>query len=150
MYGLVIDDRRLNFSSSHFIIEHDKCERLHGHNYGVKVELEADLDTRRMVVDFKEAKDLIAAVCDRLDHRILIPKESPDIQIKRKGGQVEISVKEKRYSFPETDCIFVDLPATTAEEIARYIYEELVRDLPSLEKVYVSESDGSTAYYTAD
>lgn len=148
MYGLVIDDRRLNFSSSHFIIEHDKCERLHGHNYGVKVELEAELDTRKMVADFKEAKDLIAAVCDKLDHRILIPKESADIQIQRNGGQAEITVKEKHYSFPESDCIFLPISATTAEEIARYIYEELRKDMPQIKKVYVSESDGSTAYYT--
>ncbi len=34
----------LRFSAAHFITFGGKCERLHGHNYGVQVEAEGELN----------------------------------------------------------------------------------------------------------
>ncbi len=150
MHGLVIDDPRLHFSSSHFIVDHDKCERLHGHNYHVRVELSGELDETHMVVDFKVAKDMIEELCDRLDHKILLPAESASLEINEVGSQLEVKSSDKFYSFPIEDCLLIPTRATTAEELAGYVFKELQKDLPQLQKVYVAESEGSVAYYEED
>jgi 6-pyruvoyltetrahydropterin/6-carboxytetrahydropterin synthase len=148
MHGLFIDDPKLNFSSSHFIVDHDKCERLHGHNYQVKIELLGEPRENFMVIDFKVAKDKILEICDRLDHRILLPGSSPSLEIKNNGEQIEVRSPEKFYSFPKRDCVILPIPATTAEELAKQIFSELKKTLPELGKVYVAESEGSTAFYS--
>jgi 6-pyruvoyltetrahydropterin/6-carboxytetrahydropterin synthase len=148
MHGLYIDDPKLNFSSSHFIVDHDKCERLHGHNYQVKIELVGKLGENFMVIDFKEAKDKINILCDSLDHRILLPGDSQSLQIQEKDEQIEVRGSEKFYSFPKGDCVILPIPATTAEELAVYLFNQLKKDLPQLDRVYVAESEGSTAFYS--
>ncbi len=41
------------FSAAHFItFAGDICERIHGHNYGVRASVEGPLDENRYVVDF--------------------------------------------------------------------------------------------------
>jgi 6-pyruvoyltetrahydropterin/6-carboxytetrahydropterin synthase len=150
MHGLVIDDSKLNFSSSHFIAEHDKCERLHGHNYQVKIEITGDLNEKFMVMDFKDAKDMVSALCDRLDHKILLPAHATSLKIREKGAQIEIETGNKFYSFPKEDCVLLPINATTAEELAGYLFKELKKELPQLKKVYVAESEGATAYYSEE
>jgi 6-pyruvoyltetrahydropterin/6-carboxytetrahydropterin synthase len=147
MQGLVIDDPKLNFSSSHFIAEHDKCERLHGHNYNVKVVLRGELNENSMVIDFREAKEKVLAICDMLDHKLLLPSNSPSLRITKRDDQIEVLSGDKFYSFPQVDCELLPIRATTAEELASYIFDEIHKSLPELSKVYVSESEGSVAFY---
>lgn len=150
MHGLLIEDSKLNFSSSHFIAEHNKCERLHGHNYRIKIELEGKLNEKFMVMDFKDAKDRVSAICDVLDHKILLPAHSPSLKIQEKRAQIEVKSAEKFYSFPKEDCVLLPIKATTAEELAGYVFKVMEKDIPTLSKVYVAESEGSAAYYSEE
>jgi 6-pyruvoyltetrahydropterin/6-carboxytetrahydropterin synthase len=150
MHGLVIDDPKLSFSSSHFIAEHDKCERLHGHNYRVKIELIGELGDDHMVQDFKEVKDTIKSLCDRLDHKILLPTQSPSLEIQDNGSQIDVQSLGKSYSFPKGDCEFLPIEASTAESLAKMVFMELKKDLPLLSRVFISESEGSIAFYSED
>lgn len=147
MYGLVIDGPRMRFSASHFIVEHEKCERIHGHNYRVKVELKGELNKNRMVMDFREIKEVIIGVIDRLDHKLLLPAKKGEIEIKEGEKQIEISTSTKFYSIPKEDYLLLPIKSTTAEDLARYIFDELKKQIPLITKVYVSETDGSTAFY---
>ena len=148
MYGLFIDDPKLNFASSHFIVEHDKCEHLHGHNYTVEIELAGGPDKDHMVIDFKVAKDAVKVLCDQLDHSVLLPGRSKSMTITENTGQIEVRLPEKFYSFPKGDCTIIPTEATTAEELAAYLYGELKKTLPKLTRIYVAESEGSKAYYS--
>jgi len=58
------------FSASHQLREYSgRCERLHGHNWRVRVHLAADeLDPAGMVIDFHELDRLLAAVLDPYEH----------------------------------------------------------------------------------
>ncbi len=72
----------LVFCSGHFITyDGDHCERIHGHNYRVAVEVEDDLDQNHYVVDFIALKDLTRAITDELDHRMLLPSRSQQIAV---------------------------------------------------------------------
>jgi 6-pyruvoyltetrahydropterin/6-carboxytetrahydropterin synthase len=150
MHGLSIDDPKLNFSSAHFIGEHDKCERIHGHNYRVKIELKGGLNDNFMVIDFNLAKERVKKLCDRMDHKILLPAKSQLLKLQEKGAQIEVKSRDKFFSFPKEDCELLPIRATTAEEIAKFLFDELRADLEQLKAVYVAESEGSTAFYLED
>ena len=62
------------FSAAHFItFAGDVCERLHGHNYRVAVEVTGPLDKNQYVVDFIALRDELKVITDDLDHRVLLP-----------------------------------------------------------------------------
>jgi 6-pyruvoyltetrahydropterin/6-carboxytetrahydropterin synthase len=114
------------FSAAHQIRMHGgKCERLHGHNWRIRVHARAGgLNGIGMVVDFADLQRVVADVCARFDHRI-VNEVSP---------------------FTEVN--------TTAENMARYFYEEANRRLleaeggrVSVSKVEVWENEGSLATY---
>ena len=65
---------RLEFSASHFLRNYcGKCEALHGHNFGVTVEVEGrELDPATgMLLDYKALKAETRAVLEGLDHKHL-------------------------------------------------------------------------------
>ena len=61
------------FAAAHFLAHyHGKCERLHGHNYRVRVTAEgASLDDGGMLVDFGVLKVALKAICAEFDHSSL-------------------------------------------------------------------------------
>ena len=62
-----------SFSAAHYLPEyHGKCERLHGHNYKVKVSVQSkQLNKGGMVIDFGVLKDELKKILDPLDHCFL-------------------------------------------------------------------------------
>lgn len=65
--------RDFQFAAAHRIPDHPgKCRHLHGHNYRVRVFLQASrLDELGMVVDFAKLKGWMKEVMERFDHRVL-------------------------------------------------------------------------------
>lgn len=104
-----------------------KCENIHGHNYKVVVVLRgAKLDKVGLLCDFVELKRRMAEVICSLDHVFL--NEMPP--------------------FTEIN--------PSAENIAKYFYEELSKLLPEtsngscLSHVTIYETDTTTATYRPD
>ena len=145
-----ISDPRCKFAAAHFLYQHDKCSRLHGHNYIVNVELTGDLNDKSFVVDFFIVKSKLLVITNRLDHHLLIPAESREIQINQETpeSQIYVEFNGKHYEFPPEDVILLPLVATTAELLAQYIYREMHSEFPQFKlKVEVGESEGSIAIY---
>lgn len=59
------------FSAAHSIPGHEKCGRLHGHNFRVEVEIEGEVKENGMVMDFYDLKKHLREVLSEFDHRIL-------------------------------------------------------------------------------
>ncbi len=93
------------FSAAHQIRLHGgKCERLHGHNWRVRVHARAsELNAIGMVVDFADLQRIVAEICARFDHRNV--NEVPP--------------------FDEVN--------TTAENLARFLHDEANRRLAASE-----------------
>jgi 6-pyruvoyltetrahydropterin/6-carboxytetrahydropterin synthase len=146
----------LTFCAGHFIsYEGDKCERLHGHNYRVAIEIEGPLDENHYVFDFIALKNLSQALTAELDHRMLLPLENPHILVAEADGQIEVRYRERRWSFPKDDCVLLPIANTTAELLAQYLAERLRQALeqsfqfvPKLMRVDVEESPGQSAQVT--
>lgn len=113
--------REFEFSAAHMLPGHEKCGRLHGHNYRGVVTIEGPL-ADGMVFDF----NLISMVIDQYDHVVLLPSEpkvlpeyeemEPNVQLAKWG----------KYRFPAQDVRVISFPQTTAENIARAISKDLV------------------------
>jgi 6-pyruvoyltetrahydropterin/6-carboxytetrahydropterin synthase len=61
------------FAAAHYLARyHGKCERLHGHNYRVRVTVKGDrLDEGGMLVDFGVLKAALRAILAEVDHASL-------------------------------------------------------------------------------
>ena len=111
-----------NFASAHFLIFADgKREALHGHNYQVSVAVEGELDRAGVLLDFITFKPLVKRVCDSLDHRTLIQKESPSLRIREGRKGVQVLYKDQRIILPRRDVILLPLANTSTELLAEYI-----------------------------
>ena len=70
MYEVTVERE---FSSGHFLRNYrGKCENPHGHNYKVRITLKGEaLDASGLLLDFKDLKQVMRPVIDRLDHQML-------------------------------------------------------------------------------
>ncbi|HVZ82684.1 MAG TPA: 6-carboxytetrahydropterin synthase QueD [Terracidiphilus sp.] len=70
MYEVTVE---ADFSSGHYLRNyHGKCENPHGHNYKVRVTLAgAALDETGLLLDFKQLKQVMRPVIERIDHQML-------------------------------------------------------------------------------
>jgi 6-pyruvoyltetrahydropterin/6-carboxytetrahydropterin synthase len=114
-----------SFAAAHNLRNYKgKCENLHGHNYKVRVTLAGkELDSTGLLYDFVHLKQAIQGVIRSLDHTYL--NERPPF----------------------------DVLNPSAENIARYIYDETARQLPpapngaGIASITVWESDVTAATY---
>jgi 6-pyruvoyltetrahydropterin/6-carboxytetrahydropterin synthase len=113
------------FSAAHFITFAGHCERLHGHNYRVAVEIFGPLDADHLVVDFLAVRDELRTLCLELDHYTLLPTEHTEIQIVEANAHVTATFKDRHWVFPSGDCRLLPLANTTAELLAAYLGRRL-------------------------
>lgn len=116
-----------SFAAGHYLRNYKgKCENPHGHNYKVRVTLRgAELDKAGLLLDFKDLKDVMKEVIERLDHQML--------------NEIEPFVRLN----------------PSAENIAKYFYDEtegrlraLTGGRVSVKDVTVWETETTTARYS--
>lgn len=154
-YRLVLAKEDFKFSSAHFTLFGDsEAERLHGHNYTVRVELEGStLDAEGLLADIVVVKKRIRALCARLDSRMLVPADSPRLEI-RGTEDLEVVHRERTYRFPAEDVVLLPLVNTSIELFAEWIWNQLVDVVApqGVERmtVEVAETAGQSCSYSAD
>lgn len=152
-YTVRVTKDDLVFSSGHFItFDGDHCERIHGHNYRVAVEVEGPLDRNHYVFDFIALRDLTRALVAELDHRMLLPGESPLIRVEADEDNWTARYKDRRWSFPRDECVILPVANTTAELLADYLasrlrgaFEAHNLPMPARMRVDVEECFGQSA-----
>ena len=62
-----------SFAAGHYLRNYKgKCEKPHGHNYKVRVTLHGrDLDKAGLLLDFKDVKNIVGNLIERLDHQMI-------------------------------------------------------------------------------
>lgn len=155
MFTIHLAKEPFKFSCSHFtILSADRAERLHGHNYQVRVGLEVEaLDPKLgFAFDFNAVKPLIRRLCDQWDERILLPLNSPYLRIEARGAQIDVCFAEKRYSFPADDTLGLPVVNVTSEELSRHLAAELLKTMAALPgwttlEVNVEETRGQSVSF---
>jgi len=124
MFEVTVED---SFAAGHYLRNYrGKCENPHGHNYKVRVTLAGkELDKAGLLLDFKDLREVMRQVIDRLDHQMLNDIEP-----------------------------FKDLNPS-AENLAKYLYDQTNRGLRPItngrvhvKDVTVFETDTTTAKYS--
>ncbi len=127
VYRVDVSKEQFVFSAAHFItFAGDICERLHGHNYGVRASVEGPLDANRYVVDFIALRDAVLAETTKLDHHVILPADHAEIKITSDEKETTATFRDRRWVFPNEDCVILPVINTTAEEIARVIAERII------------------------
>ena len=123
MFEVTVDD---SFAAGHYLRNYKgKCENPHGHNYKVRVTLAGrELDRAGLLLDFKDLREVMKHVIDRLDHQMINDLE------------------------PFT------VINPSAENLAKYFYDETNARLQKttsgrvqVKQVTVFETDNTTATY---
>ncbi len=147
----------LRFSSAHMIPKHQFCGGIHGHSYHVDVVVEGERSGKfGFVVDFKEVKGIVRQICSKLDHKVLLPLKSDEIEFKNLEGPIEFSIGLKEYKLPPEDCCLLPLHSTSAEDLAEFFAEELYNILKESDdeitsvQVCVNEGIGQGAYFVKE
>lgn len=149
------------FSASHFLIGFDKCDRLHGHNYKVKIRLKYAKGTIDEIKDFRLINSILKEVLDKLNQRILLPENSEEMQISSEKNKqnLRVTLKDKYYSFPQEDVVILeDILQTTTENLAIYLHKALCREICEKSSnqniheliVVISETEGNKAIYGSE
>ena len=70
MFEITVED---TFAAGHYLRDYKgKCEKPHGHNYKVRVTMRGQqLDRAGLLVDFKDLREVMRHVIDRLDHQMI-------------------------------------------------------------------------------
>ncbi|NTV62778.1 MAG: 6-carboxytetrahydropterin synthase [Oscillochloris sp.] len=152
-FEVFVDKDYTVFCAGHFVTyDGDKCEALHGHNYRAAARLGGELNDDGMVFDFVTLKRLLRVICDRLDHRMLLPRHNARLSMSESEEAVTVRYKQKTYLFPREDVVFLPISNTTAELLAAWMADELIaalrstgQPLPSFVEVEVAESFGQSA-----
>ncbi len=127
-YRLVQGNLSFKFAAAHFVLGETGCERLHGHNYLVEVQVYGEQDEKKnLVIDFLELKPFVRQFVEELDHMILLPNDNPLLKIVKKENEyfVDFEPKNKKYIFPVSDVVLLPIKNTTVEEFARLLSDKL-------------------------
>jgi 6-pyruvoyltetrahydropterin/6-carboxytetrahydropterin synthase len=124
MYEVTVED---SFAAGHYLRNYKgKCENPHGHNYRVRVTLAGqELDKAGLLLDFKDLREVMRPVIERLDHQMINDLEP-----------------------------FTKLNPS-AENLAKYFFDEtnsrlrqMTNGRVQVKKVTVFETDSTTANYS--
>jgi 6-pyruvoyltetrahydropterin/6-carboxytetrahydropterin synthase len=147
----------LAFGAAHFITTAEGCELLHGHTYRVSAEVFGPLDEHQCVADFLMVREALRAIVGRLNHRVLLPAQHPQIRLREQGPEIEAVCGERRWVFPRDNCLMLPLANTTTELLARHVAEQLCDRLsaphgaaPKKIRVEIAESSGASAICDLD
>lgn len=133
---------KLRFSACHLIPYHPKCGRLHGHTYAVSVKVYGERRDE-FIIDFDILKQMVAQICDRLDHRVIVAKNDPRLHITENDDSVTVDIGGKTYCFPIEDVVFIPTESTSAESLCEYVASELARQMgPNINKIEVRIDEG--------
>ncbi len=155
-FSIHVAKENLKFSAAHFIAYPGFREPLHGHNYQVGVRVEGNLTGTGYVVDFGLVKKLTREIVERIDEHTIIPERSDCLEIERiAGDRIKVRYESDEFIFPAADVFMAPIVHSSAEELARYLWDELyaalkargaATDVTAIE-VSVAEGPGQSAIY---
>jgi 6-pyruvoyltetrahydropterin/6-carboxytetrahydropterin synthase len=128
-YAVRVERNKLKFAAAHFATFEGQCEPLHGHNYAVTIEVTGTLTDDSWVADFGLLKSLGKALCDELDHKFLLQRDSKVLQIDEGMSNWKVRFGERGWVFPKSDVLPLPIDNTTAERLAEWFVGRLTADL---------------------
>lgn len=131
---------KASFDSAHFLKDYDgKCSNIHGHRWTVEIEvgaetLEHDTQNRGMVVDFSNLKKDLREIADYFDHSLIM--ETGSLRQATEDALIAENLRIVKVDF-----------RPTAENFAKYIYDEMTSRGYKVIEASVYETPNNVASY---
>lgn len=123
--------RRYRFYAAHRNLSlNDKCSRLHGHRYGVEVEVRVVPASAGVGMLFADIDAKLAPVFDAFDHRTILRLGDP-------------------YVYTIEHAVVIPFH-TSAENLAAYLLRQCVDRLPTVVSLSLQETDSATVHATLE
>lgn len=144
----------LVISAAHFIhtcVKDSPCQRMHGHNYIVNVEVFGDISEEScMLLDANIVKQIV----DEYDHKTIVAKccirSLPDFMPNNcELYEIINPTTGKLYYIPKDDCCVIDIPSTSAEWMAKAISTAIVKLGSNIRSVHVNIAETPKLNVTA-
>lgn len=154
MITLHLAKQNFKFSAAHFLIFDEKhAERLHGHNYQVRVDIETpseeELHNKGYFIDFNVFKKYIKTRLDQWDEIVLFPEKHKDMNFKKTAKSLEVIFRDRFYVFPINEVLLLPVANTSVEQLSRLLAEDFYNEFKKYGvnkiKVYVEETQGQGA-----
>lgn len=124
-----ISKEALHFAAAHFtVFSATERENLHGHNFQVAVDIDAEVGADGLAFDYNLVKTTLKALCDGLDERTLLPERSPYVSITEDNGYTVAHFNGERIPFLARDVLTLPVSNITVEALAEWLGGELLRD----------------------
>jgi 6-pyruvoyltetrahydropterin/6-carboxytetrahydropterin synthase len=128
----------LEFSAGHFtIFSATKREKMHGHNFNLHAEIEAEVSENGMAFDYAIYKKKLLELCKKLNGYFLLPSESPYFKIEQDEKYYYGIFNDEKIPFLKHDVIILPLRNITIEELARWFLEQLIQDQNDIKKYLI-------------
>lgn len=125
-YYLRVEKEYLKFSAAHFTLYREGRESLHGHNYAVSLELEANALRDGFVIDFQPLKACAREVCESLDEKVLLPNTPRVLLEPLEEGLRAVVDSADEYRFPRGETVTLPIENITCEGLAFYVAQRLI------------------------
>lgn len=107
------------------------CKNIHGHSYQMRVEIEGEIDSNGMIMDYYEMDTILAPLISKLDHSFCVDDDDTIMLNFLKKNNF------KYYVIPTT---------TTAENLAQHILDNVKPEFQKFKnlnkiKIRVNETD---------
>ena len=143
---LLLQKQNFKFSSAHFLIfNKTSAEKLHGHNYQVKVNITVPVASHEMLskgyfVDFNVFKKKIKAKLDEWDEMVLLPSDHEEMRFNESGPSLEVRFRDRFYVFPKNEVVRLPVNNTSVEQLSGLLAKYFFHDFKSLgvQRVQVS------------
>ncbi len=135
--------KEFSFDMAHMLDGHDgKCQNLHGHTYTLQVEISGELHAdgakSGMVMDYSDLKAVVKQhILDKMDHAFIYDTTS---EKECKVAQLLDSLDSKTFGIPAR---------TTAEQMAKYIFDTLTAEGLPVSLIRLWETPTSYCEYTS-
>ena len=124
-----ISKEALHFAAAHFtIFSATERENLHGHNFQVAADIDAEVGKDGLAFDYNLVKSALQALCDGLDERTLLPGRSPHLAISEEQGYTVAHFNGERIPFLPRDVLTLPVANITVEALADWLGGELLSD----------------------
>ncbi len=121
-----ISKEYLHFAAAHFtLFSATDRENLHGHNFQVTLDATARIAADGLTFDYNILKKALKALCDELDEQVLMPTQSPYLEIEKDNQYTFIVFNGERIPFLDRDLTLLPVRNITVEEMAQYFLDKL-------------------------
>ena len=124
--SIEISKEDIHFAAAHFtLFSASKRENLHGHDFFVEATLSGPIDEGGLCFDYNIVKAGLRKLCAGLDECVLLPTESPHIDIEQGDDYVTVLFAGERLPFLHRDVTLLPVRNITVEELAHWFVGEL-------------------------